>query len=81
MSEENPYLEGSAIAEKWEHRFERLKLPNGELHVWHCWCAACDMIKLHCPGEYKIVTVEEPSDPTILYPHEEVLYLSLDKER
>jgi hypothetical protein len=58
----NPYTPGSGYWHNFEHRFERLKLPNGELHPWHCSCSMCDIIKHHCPNDYIIVVVDEPSD-------------------
>jgi len=66
----NPFNKNSSAWHSWEHRFERLQLPNGELHAWHCWCTWCDIIKHHCPNEYKIIIVDDPSDPLNLYPYE-----------
>ena len=71
MKEENPYTYGSGFWHNFEHRFERLQLPNGELHAWHCWCSICDVIKHHCHSEYKIVIVDEPSEYENLYPNSE----------
>lgn len=71
MTEKNPFIKNSGAARNWEHRFERLKLPTGELHVWHCRCVACNIIKWHCPEEIKIVIVDSASDPLDLYPHED----------
>ena len=70
----NPFPPNSGAARNWEHRFERLKLPNGELHAWHCCCVACDIIKKHAHSAYKIVVVDEPSDPLNLYPHDEPMF-------
>ena len=58
----NPFLKNSA-AVKWEHRFERLQPPNSELHFWRCDCGPCNIIKNFCHSEYKIIIVDEASDP------------------
>lgn len=67
--ETNPYHTDTGAGRAWEHRFERLKLPGGELHAWHCCRLYCDFIKLHAHSAYEIVVVDEPSDPLDLYPH------------
>lgn len=66
---DNPYTPGTPFYRNFEHRFERLQLPDGTLHAWHCWCGMCDVIKNHAHGALEIVTVDEPSEYDNLYPH------------